>query len=260
MNSDTKVISIIGIITVLVIMVGVMFAVNAKNTSQLSEIKVNESALVRANSFRVTGSNPKVQFVEFADFECPACAMLHPALKKIMAEYGDKIDFVFRVIPIHEHSILAASAVFAARDQSKFLEMHDIVFEKQDEWAAYGKKDAEISALFEIYAAEAGLDVARYKADLAANADKYKKIIEQDAADATAMGISSTPTGIINGKPLIRGVVTYDKLKMMIEAELNPQAATSTASATTSVATSSGPVSSVSVNASAPVSVTTSTK
>ncbi|MBP9819050.1 MAG: thioredoxin domain-containing protein [Candidatus Pacebacteria bacterium] len=225
MNSDTKIISIIGIITVIVVIVGVMLAGSPSGqtgTSDLPPINVKTEALVRPDSLRVTGSNPKIQFVEFADFECPACAMLHPSLKKIKAEYGDKIDFVFRVIPIHSNSVLSASAVFAAREQGKMIEMHDIIFEKQDQWTKYGIKPAEVSALFASYAKEIGLNVEQYTADLKNNASKYKAIIDQDEKDATSMGITSTPTAIVNGKPLIRGVVTYEKLKAIIEAELNP--------------------------------------
>lgn len=226
MNSDTKIISIIGIITVVVVVLGVMLAgASQKANSQLPEITVNPAALVRDDSLRVPSKSAKVQLVEFADFECPACAMLHPALKRILTEYGDKIDYTFRVIPIHQHSVLAASAVMAARDQGKFIEMSDIIFDHQDDWTAYGKTDAQISALFEQYAGEIGLDIAKYKSDLSANAGKYKATVDKDASDAQAMGINSTPTGIVNGKPLIRGVVTYDKLKSIIEAELNPQAA-----------------------------------
>ncbi|MBP6974620.1 MAG: hypothetical protein KBB54_01615, partial [Candidatus Pacebacteria bacterium] len=86
MNSDTKIISIIGIITVIVIILGVMFAsspAGQTGDTNLPPITVRSEALVRPDSLRVTGSNPKIQFVEFADFECPACAMLHPSLKKI---------------------------------------------------------------------------------------------------------------------------------------------------------------------------------
>ncbi len=225
MNSDTKILSIIGIITVAVIVIGLMLANNSQQKAGQPEITVNKDALVREDSLRKTGSDPKIQFVEFADFECPACAMLHPALKQIMKEYGDKIDFVFRVIPIHSHSVLAASAVFAAREQGKFIEMHDIMYENQDKWTAFGLKDDEISTLFETYAAQIGLDVAKYKADLKANSTAYAKIVYQDQIDANSMGINSTPTALVNGKPLIRGVVTYDKLKAIIEAELNPKAA-----------------------------------
>jgi protein-disulfide isomerase len=233
MNSDTKIISIIGIITVIVVVVGVMFAGGQSGQKgSLPEITVKPEALVREDSLRSTGANPKVQIVEFADFECPACAMMHPALKRIKAEYKDKIDFVFRVIPIHSNSVLAASAVFAAREQGKMMEMHDIVFEKQEEWTKYGIKEKEVSALLENYAAQIGLDIVKYNSDLISNASKYKAIIDKDAADATLMGIRSTPTGIINGKPLIRGVVSYDRLKAMIENELNPKPVNTTGDST----------------------------
>jgi protein-disulfide isomerase len=252
MNSDTKIISIIGIITVVVVILGVMLTgASQKANSQLPEITVKPEALVHDDSLRVPSKNAKVQLVEFADFECPACAMLHPALKRILAEYGDKIDYTFRVIPIHQHSVLAASAVMAAREQGKFIQMNDIVFEHQDDWTAYGKTDAQISAMFEQYAGQIGLDVAKYKSDLAASNGKYKATIDKDAADAQSMGIYSTPTGIVNGKPLIRGVVTYEKLKAIIEAELNPQAASTTASAKASApaATGAGAQSSAAVKA-----------
>ena len=245
MNSDTKIISAIGVFTVIIIIVGVMFAGGQKSGGNLPEISIKPEALVRPDSLRETGKDPKIQFVEFADFECPACAMLHPSLKRIKAEYKDKIDFVFRVIPIHSNSVLSASAVFAAREQGKMIEMHDIVFEKQEEWTKYGIKPAEVSALLEKYAGEIGLNVEQYKSDFKQNASKYKEIIDQDQADATTMGIASTPTAIVNGKPLIRGVVTYDRLKQIIEAELNPAPATvpSAAATTTSKTNTVSPVS-----------------
>jgi protein-disulfide isomerase len=238
MNSETKIISIIGIITVLVIIAGVFLAGGEPAGSALPPITVKPDALIHDDSLRIPNKNAKIQFVEFADFECPACAMLHPALKKILAEYKDQIDYTFRVIPIHQHSVLAASAVFAAREQGKFIEMNDIVFEHQDDWTAYGKTDTEISAMFDNYAQSIGLDMTKYHADLTNNAAKYKATIDKDAADAQSMGINSTPTGIIDGKPLIRGVVSYDRLKQIIDTELNGGNATtspSTASSTVSV-------------------------
>lgn len=231
MNSDTKIITIIGIITVLIIIAGVFLAGSSANKA-VPEIQVKEEALVRDTSLRVTGTNPKIQLVEFADFQCPACAMFHPTLKRIKNEYKDKIDFVFRVLPIHQHSVLVASAVFAAREQGKMLEMHDIVFEKQDEWAAYGTSEKEVQSYLEKYATQIGVDIEKYKRDMLDKKDVYKGIVDQDAIDAATMGIRSTPTLLINGKPLVRGVVSYDQLKGIIENELNPKpvSASSTAS------------------------------
>lgn len=229
MNSDTKIISIIGIITVIIIAVGVMFAGNASQTT-LPDISITNEALVREDSIRVKGKDAKVQLVEFADFECPACAMFHPTLKRIKAEYGDKLDFVFRVIPIHSNSTTAASVVLAAREQGKMIEMHDILFEKQEEWTKYGIQPAEVSDLFEKYAIQIGLDVAKFNADLDNNGSKYRAIVNQDSIDANTMGIMSTPTIIVNGKAVGRGAVSYETLKQFIESELNPApvAATST--------------------------------
>lgn len=239
MNSDTKIISAIGVFTVIIIIVGVLLAGGQRSARDLPEITVKNDALVRADSLRETGKDAKIQFVEFADFECPACAMLHPSLKRMKAEYKDKIDFVFRVIPIHANSVLAASAVLAAREQGKMIEMHDMLFEKQEEWTKYGIRATEVSSLFEKYAGTIGLNVEQYKTDLKQNATKYREIVNQDQADATAMGIASTPTIIVNGKPLIRGVVSYDRLKQIIEGELNPAPASASSTPSTASTTKS---------------------
>lgn len=227
MNSDTKIISIIGAVTVLVIIAGVFLAGNSAKRA-LPEIRVQDELLVRDTSLRIKGSNPKVQLVEFADFQCPACAMFHPTLKRIKNEYKDSIDFVFRVLPIHQYSVVVASAVFAAREQGKMIEMHDIVFEKQDEWAAYGTSEKEVRAFLESYAQTIGLNIDAFKKDMQEKANSYKTIVDQDATDAATMGIQSTPTLLINGKPLVRGVVSYDQLRGILERELNPQTTAST--------------------------------
>ena len=172
-----------------------------------------------------------IQIVEFGDFECPSCAALHPALKQLLQTEGDKIDFVFRVVPIHQYSREAAAAALAARDQGQFLAMNDILFEKQDEWGAEGAGDPE--HFFEEYAKDIGLDVTKFKADIANNAAAYNAFVDKDAADATAMNINATPTVIINGKQVIVGAVSYDQLYALVNAS------TSAATAQVSTANSS---------------------
>jgi protein-disulfide isomerase len=235
MNSETKVISIIGLITLVIIVAGVFLASGSKPA--LPEIRVKEDSLVREKSLRIKAENPKIQLVEFADFQCPACALFHPTLKQIKSEYKDKIDFVFRVLPIHEHSVLTASAVFAAREQGKMIEMHDIIFEKQEEWAAYGTKQKEVRAFLDKYAAQIGLDMQKFNQDMISKAEEYKSIIDQDALDASIMGIQSTPTLLINGKPLIRGVVSYPQLKSIIDTELSASSTRSSAEGIQSTST-----------------------
>ncbi len=232
MNSETKIISIIGVITLIIIIAGMVLASGAsKSTSK--PVALAEDRLVREESPRIKGANAKVQIVEFADFECPACRMMQPELKKLLAEYGDSIDFVFRIIPIHSKSKELGAVALSANEQGKFKEMHDKLFEGTDEWNKIGLKEDARFAIYDRYATEIGLDVEKFKNDLKNNRSKYDAIVDQDASDAGAMNIQSTPTLVINGETVVRGVQRYESLKTIIEGALASKSATSTTETST---------------------------
>jgi protein-disulfide isomerase len=232
MNSETKIISIIGVITLIIIIAGMVLASGASNNTS-KPVALSEDRLVRPESPRVKGVNAKVQMVEFADFECPACQMMQPELKKLLAEYGDSIDFVFRIIPIHSKSKELGAVALSANEQGKFKEMHDKLFEGTNEWNKVGLKETERFAIYDRYATEIGLDVEKFKSDLKNNRSKYDAIVDQDAADAGAMNIQSTPTLVVNGKTVVRGVQRYEALKTIVEEALAQENATSTDMSTT---------------------------
>ncbi len=80
----------------------------------------------------------KVTVVEFSDFQCPFCLTGFSTVKQIVDAYGDKIRFVFKNLPLvqlHPHAQEAAVAFECARDQNKGWEMHDKLFETQNEWS-----------------------------------------------------------------------------------------------------------------------------
>jgi protein-disulfide isomerase len=220
MNSETKIISIIGVITVIVIGLGVILAGNAQNNTG-QPVALSEELLVRPDSARITGQNPQVQIVEFADFECPACQVLHPNLKKLLEEYGDKIDLVFRVIPIHAKSKELMAVAMSANEQGKFKEMHDLLFENSSEWGKIGLSDQGRLAIYQKYSDQLRLNTVKFLSDLNANRAKYYAQVDQDASDAQAMNIRSTPTLIINGTEVIKGVQSYEILKTTVEKYLN---------------------------------------
>jgi len=75
--------------------------------------------------------NAPVTVVEFADFECPYCQMIHPDLTKLRAETGDRVAFAFKDLPLpsHTHAQKAAEAAHCAGTQGKYWEFHDRLFE-----------------------------------------------------------------------------------------------------------------------------------
>lgn len=146
-------------------------------------------------------TDSKVVLIEYGDFQCPSCAGAHPTIKSILEEYQDKILFVFRNFPItsiHPNAKAAAAAAEAAGLQDKYWEMHDLIFESQNSWKDLSS--SERTDKFKSYAEQLGLDVDRFTTDLS-SADINKKLA-YDMALAKKVGVSATPTFILNGSQL----------------------------------------------------------
>ncbi len=76
----------------------------------------------------------KVNVVEFVDFQCGACQALHPVLKKLVHERGDRVHFVRRNMPLksHRQARAAARAAVCAELQGKGDAMADALFSAGD--------------------------------------------------------------------------------------------------------------------------------
>ncbi|WP_394825193.1 DsbA family protein [Pendulispora albinea] len=132
-----------------------------------------------------------VTIVEFADFECPFCAMFAPILDKTVEDNQSRVRFVYKFMPLpgHPHGEIAARAGFAAWKQGKFWEMDKKMFANREH--------LEQSDL-ESYAKELGLDVAKFKADAASAAATERLAADKKLADA--LQVRGTPTIYINGR------------------------------------------------------------
>jgi protein-disulfide isomerase len=131
-----------------------------------------------------------ITMIEFADFECPFCAMEYPVLERAMQERPGKIRIVYKVKLIgHPHGEIAARAALAAEKQGKFWEMHHKIFDNQK---ALEQRDLEK------YAKEIGIDVGKMTADMKSPA--VTEQIEKDKKLSEGLGIDHTPTIYINGR------------------------------------------------------------
>jgi protein-disulfide isomerase len=165
--------------------------------------------------------NAPVTLEEFADFQCGACGAYHPELKKIEAEFGDRLRVIFRenpLYPSHQHSVIAAQVAEAAGLQGRFWEMHDKLFETQKDWA----EAKDVVPLFVDYAKQIGLDTDRLMRDL--NGEPVAARIFQDGKRSHALGIQSTPTFFVNGKEAKGDSWKPDGLRQMINQALNEAA------------------------------------
>ncbi len=139
-----------------------------------------------------------VTMVEFSDFQCPFCLrhfqQTQPKLDELYVATG-KVRHVFKNFPlvsIHPQAEPAAEAALCAGVQGKFWPMHDMLFERQSEWA--GKANA--ADVFRQFAQELGLDMDAY--DACWQAQPFKARIEQDIAEGADKGVSGTPAFFIN--------------------------------------------------------------
>jgi protein-disulfide isomerase len=161
--------------------------------------------------------NSSVVLEEFADYQCPTCATMHPVMNEITATYGSRIKFIYRNYPltqIHRNAYEAAVAAEAAGLQGKFWDMQNLIFQNQRNW-----QNVEIvRPVFEGYAQTLGLDVEKFKTDVAGLPAKQR--VDMDAARARSLNVSSTPTVLVNGLPIPFEQMTIDGMKRIIDAEL----------------------------------------
>lgn len=98
-----------------------------------------ERVTVEAGNAETKGpKDAKITFVEFSDFQCPFCSRAYPTINQLMKDYDGKVQLVFKNFPlisIHPHAQKAAEAAACARDQGKFWEFHNALFENQNDWA-----------------------------------------------------------------------------------------------------------------------------
>ena len=130
-----------------------------------------------------------VTLVEYGDYECPYCGKAYPIVKEIQKRMGKRLRFVFRNFPLntlHEHAGVAAQAAEAAAAQGKFWEMHDILYENQNDLDDVQQ-----------YAIKVGLEIYQFEADL--SGEKYAKRVRDDFRGGIRSGVNGTPTFFING-------------------------------------------------------------
>ena len=153
-----------------------------------------------------------VKLVLFSDFECPYCRDFVSTLMEIIRNYGDRVQLVFRQFPltsIHPNAQRAAEASLCARDQERFWEAHDILFENQK-----ALMEENILARIE----SLNIDQDTFKECLASG--RRKPEVREDIRAGSAAGADSTPTLFINGIYLSGGQ-PYEFIASIIDKELS---------------------------------------
>ena len=132
-----------------------------------------------------------VTIIVFADFECPHCRAEAPKLRQTVDQFRGRARLIFKHFPLSSHprAKQAAIATEAAKQQGKFWEMHDIVFENQT-----ALEDEDIVR----YAQDIGLDMGKFRAAYESKLGRDQ--VESDRALGEKLEITGTPAVFINGR------------------------------------------------------------
>ncbi len=151
-------------------------------------------------------ADARVTILEYADYQCPYCAELHPTLKRLVEAYPDDVRLIYRhyPLPFHDKARLAAEAAETAGAQGNFWEFHDLLYTTLSEWES---EPVEVfRTRLSTMAGAIGLDVERFDQDL--DAGRYKPVVDAaiEAAisiqlpDGETSGLPGTPFLVINGE------------------------------------------------------------
>ena len=158
-----------------------------------------------------------VTIEEFGDFQCPPCETLARWLPAVERDYGSRLCLVFRNFPLqmHNHALAAACAAEAAGLQGKFWEMHEVLYRNQATWAAA----ADVGPLFEGFAGQIGIEIAKFKLDSVS--EPVKTRIMADQARGASLGVASTPTLFLNSRAVPPKSINEKMLRVAIEDTLS---------------------------------------
>lgn len=186
--------------TIILLVAGVMLA-TAVQQSRAQSADTNEAVIT---------------ITEYSDYQCPACAYFHPIVEKLKEKYGDQIELELKYFPLnsHQYAALAARAAQAAKNQGKFKEMHNLLFENQKRWSS----SRNPTSVFVEFARKLNLDIEQFKNEL--NSAETQKIVMEERQEGRQKGVNSTPTFFIDGEQLSDLPRTFEQFDQIVQRRL----------------------------------------
>jgi len=169
--------------------------------------------------------NPEAEIilVEYSDFECPFCKSFHPIMKQVLAEYGDKVAWIYRHFPLgfHANAQKEAEASECAAElggNQAFWDYTDAIYERT-EGNGTGFALDQLTPL----AVELGLNGNSFKECL--DSGRFSQKVGDQMAGGQAAGIAGTPGTIVLTKDgaanIIPGALPFESVKEIIKDLIN---------------------------------------
>ncbi len=152
----------------------------------------------------------KVTIVEFADYQCPACARMVPSLLNVMKKFEGKVRWVYHDFPLdfHHEAMPAAIAAKCAGEQGRYFDAHNILFKNSSRLG---------EPVYTGLVGDLSLDGQAF-ADCRAN-PKTREQVERNISTGNRLNLPGTPTYYINGRQF--GPQDEESLQRVIEEELS---------------------------------------
>jgi len=179
-------------------------SLNAAKAKQVGELIDSHTPVLGPKTAPVT-------VIEFGDFECPFCGRAEATVQELQKQYGDKVRWAYKNMPLpfHPHAMPAAKAAMAAFKQGKFWEYTRLIWENQ--------QNLSHESVLTDLAKQAGLDMDTFNADRASQ--EVEEWIKADMMEAQQLGADGTPYFIINGQA-VSGALPKDSFEKVIDAAL----------------------------------------
>ena len=149
--------------------------------------------------------------VEFADFLCPACKRVQPALKRFLNHFPD-VKFQFYVYPLDGVcnpsidltrsglSCELSKAIVCANKKNKGWLLHDLIFKKQNYFLGIQGDEEKSKALLKKMLIQLNVDIRPF--EICMKDIKVLEMVKQSALAGEQAGIQGTPSFFVNGKPI----------------------------------------------------------
>jgi len=177
-----------------------MIALAAAATAAMTPVMAEEVAAIEdPGDFSLGSPDAPVKIVEYASYTCPHCATFHKnVFKNLKAEYIDtgKVHFTLREVYFDRYALWAAMVARCGGD-ARYFGIHDMLFDKQQDWASAQDPMQVVQSLRTI-GLSAGLDGATLDACLNDQATA-EALVKRFEANMAADEVTGTPTVFVNG-------------------------------------------------------------
>ncbi len=200
--------------------VGTSYQKNLRDLFKGNDATVAESPVVSANDPAFGATNPELTIIGYEDFFCTFCKEMQPIIQSAVESNGGRVRYVWKDFPmniLHPGASRAHEAAHCAKDQGKFWEYHDMLYEKQG---------ALSEAVYQEIAAGLNMDSKKFQTCFTSR--KYAPRIANSVSEGVSLGITGTPYFFIGSLRVSEAISSFGFLKLVGEELRNQSAGEST--------------------------------